>query len=139
MTSLYPLFPYKIQALFRVKLGNITFMSSNTTFLYRPVGPKELVLIAQSGYRAFPPRLPEQPFFYPVLEEAYAIQIARDWNVAADGAGIVTRFAVQTAFVKRYPVRQVGNASHQELWVPTEELPLFNQNIVGLIEIIAQF
>lgn len=114
-------------------------MSPTTTLLYRPIGAKELELIAQSGYRAFPPRLPEQPFFYPVLQEAYAIQIARDWNVPAEGIAFVTRFAIKTAFLKRYPVRQVGNATHRELWVPAEELPLFNQNIVGLIEIIAQF
>lgn len=27
--------------------------------LYRPVGPAELALIEASGWRAFPPRLPE--------------------------------------------------------------------------------
>ena len=41
--------------------------------------------------REFPPRLPEQPIFYPVLTEDYARQIARDWNVLASGAGYVTR------------------------------------------------
>lgn len=35
-------------------------------FLYRPVGLEELKLIAASNFRAFPPRLPEQPIFYPV-------------------------------------------------------------------------
>jgi hypothetical protein len=48
--------------------------------LYRPVGPKELALIAASDYTAFPPRLAEQPIFYPVLNFEYAEQIARDWN-----------------------------------------------------------
>jgi hypothetical protein len=33
------------------------------------VGPGELELIAASGYRPFPPRLPEQPIFYPVLTD----------------------------------------------------------------------
>ena len=37
-----------------------------TTTLYRPVGQAELDLIAATGYRPFPPRLPEQPIFYPV-------------------------------------------------------------------------
>jgi hypothetical protein len=45
--------------------------------LYRPVGAAELEKIAASGYRAFPPRLPEQPIFYPVLNERYAAEIAR--------------------------------------------------------------
>jgi hypothetical protein len=35
--------------------------------LYRPVGLKELELIVQADFRAFPPRLPEQPIFYLVL------------------------------------------------------------------------
>jgi hypothetical protein len=53
--------------------------------LFRPVGQKELKLIQENGYRAFPPRLPTQPIFYPVLYEDYAVQIARDWN-AKDAA-----------------------------------------------------
>jgi hypothetical protein len=112
---------------------------SNTTTLYRPVGPKELALIAQSGFREFPPRLPDQPIFYPVCNEAYAAQIARDWNVPASGAGYVTRFQVSTAFLERYPAQVVGGSEHCELWVPAEELAEFNRQIVGPIEVIAEF
>src|SRR6266705_3262974 len=79
-----------------------------TTTLYRPVGPSELKLIATSGFREFPPRLPDQPIFYPVLNEEYARQIARDWNVKASGAGYVTRFQVSSQFLKRYPEQTVG-------------------------------
>ena len=113
--------------------------AAETVILYRPVGPKELALIEQSGFREFPPRLPEQPIFYPVLNEEYAVQIARDWNVRASGAGFVTRFAVRADFVQRYPVQQVGGGVHQELWVPAEELAEFNRNIVGKIEVVAEF
>lgn len=114
-------------------------MKVETTILYRPVGPKELALIAASGYREFPPRLPEQPIFYPVLNEEYARQIARDWNVAASGAGYVTRFALRNEFVGRYPVQKVGGSIHQELWIPAEDLAEMNQNIVGLIEVIVEY
>jgi thioesterase domain-containing protein len=31
--------------------------------LYRPTGLRELQLAARSGWRAWPPRLPEQPIF----------------------------------------------------------------------------
>ncbi len=110
-----------------------------TTTLYRPVGPEELALIKASGYRAFPPRLPEQPIFYPVMKEAYAVQIARDWNVKNSGAGFVTRFAVESDFLKRYLVQTVGSSLHQELWVPAEELDEFNRHIAGLIEVVAEF
>ncbi|HEY1110319.1 MAG TPA: hypothetical protein VGE76_16835 [Opitutaceae bacterium] len=114
-------------------------MSEATTVLYRPVGPKELALIEESGFRAFPPRLPEQPIFYPVLNEEYAVQIARDWNVKASGSGYVTRFQVRTDFLTRYKTEIVGNRQHAELWVPAEELAEFNANIVGLIEVIRRF
>jgi hypothetical protein len=114
-------------------------MSDQTTILYRPVGPKELALIVASGYREFPPRLPGQPIFYPVLNEAYAHQIARDWNVPASGAGYVIRFALNKTFADRYPIRTAGASVHQELWVPAEELGELNRNIVGQLEVVAEF
>jgi hypothetical protein len=114
-------------------------MAAETTILYRPIGSKELALIAASGYREFPPRRPEQPIFYPVLNEDYARQIARDWNVPDSGAGYVTRFAVKREFIARYPVKTVGGSVHQELWIPAEDLAEMNRNIVGLIEVIAEF
>jgi hypothetical protein len=115
-------------------------MSTNdTTTLYRPVGPKELEQIRQSDMRGFPPRLPEQPIFYPVLTEDYAVKIARDWNVPASGAGYVTRFAVLSAFLDRYTVHEAGGAAHREYWIPAEDLPAFNDAIVGTIEVIAEF
>ena len=115
-------------------------MQSNTaTILYRPVGPEELALIKQSGWTKFPPRLPEQPIFYPVMNEEYAIQIARDWNVPASGSGFVTKFAVKTDYVNKYDIQNVGGEIHNELWVPAEELEEFNSNIVGLIEVTKEF
>ena len=110
-----------------------------TTTLYRPVGPKELALIEQSGWKAFPPRLPEQPIFYPVTSEEYAIRIARDWNVKASGSGYVMRFEVETEYLSRYPKRIVGGRTHEELWVPADELPEFNAKIIGKIEVIRSF
>jgi hypothetical protein len=112
---------------------------SDTKILYRPVGPKELELIRRSDMRAFPPRLPDQPIFYPVLTEDYAVKIARDWNVPASGAGYVTRLAVLTAFLDRYAVQEAGGAAHLEYWIPAGDLPAFNDAIVGVIEVIAEF
>jgi hypothetical protein len=107
--------------------------------LWRPVGPEELELIRQSGMRAFPPRLSEQPIFYPVLSEDYAVKIARDWNVPASGKGYVTRFAVEKAFLDRYEVQVAGGKAHQEYWIPAEDLEAFNAAIVGEIEVVAAF
>ncbi|MES2922868.1 MAG: hypothetical protein V4819_15040 [Verrucomicrobiota bacterium] len=111
----------------------------NTTTLFRPVGPEELELIRLSDWTAFPPRLPEQPIFYPVTNEAYAIQIARDWNVRDSGSGFVTEFAVASDFLSRYEIQQVGGQVHKELWVPAEELDEFNRHIVGPIKVIHTF
>jgi hypothetical protein len=115
---------------------------SVTTTLYRPVGRRELELIERSGFRQFPPRLPEQPIFYPVLTREYAEQIAREWNAkdARGGhAGFVTQFEVDTDYLARFEPKQVGGASHLEYWVPAEDLPEFNRNIRGIITVIAEF
>lgn len=109
------------------------------TTLYRPVGEKELVLIEESGWREFPPRLPEQPIFYPVLSEEYAIQVARDWNARDGGTGFVLRFEVESAYLSRFPVRTAGARMHTEYWIPAGELEQFNQHIVGSIEVIHEF
>jgi hypothetical protein len=110
-----------------------------TVVLWRPVGPKELDRIRQSGMREFPPRLPEQPIFYPVLSEAYARKIARDWNVPASGRGYVTRFRASKAFLDRYETREAGGREHLEYWIPAEDLADFNEALIGDIEVIAEF
>jgi hypothetical protein len=107
--------------------------------LWRPVGPEELRLIEQSGMTAFPPRLPEQPIFYPVTTEDYAIKIARDWNVPASGSGFVTKFEVQKAFLDRYAIKDAGGKAHQEYWIPAEDIDAFNRAIVGEIEVVRSF
>lgn len=112
---------------------------TETTTLWRLVGPTELELIRSSGMRAFPPRLPDQPIFYPVLSEDYAIKIARDWNVPASGEGFVTRFAVRRQFLDRYQVQEAGGREHLEYWIPAEEMAVFNAAIVGQIEVVHRF
>ena len=112
---------------------------ADTVTLWRPVGPKELGLIREAGMRAFPPRLPEKPIFYPVTTEDYAVKIARDWNVPASGAGFVTRFEVLKSFLDHYDVQEAGGRAHREYWIPAEDLPAFNAAIVGEIEVVAEF
>lgn len=110
-----------------------------TVTLWRPVGPAELGLIEESGMTAFPPRLPDQPIFYPVLSRDYAVKIARDWNVPASGAGFVTRFRVRRDFLDRYEPREAGGRAHREYWIPAEDLPALNAAIVGTIEVVESF
>jgi len=114
----------------------------STKTLYRPVGQKELDLIAAADYRASPPRLPDQPIFYPVLNRAYAEQIARDWNTKDERAGFVgyvLEFDVDAGYLSKFEVKKVGATQHLELWVLAEELPEFNNHIRGTIRVIDRF
>lgn len=107
--------------------------------MYRPTGEKELALVEASGWRRWPPRLADQPIFYPVTNERYAVEIASRWNTRGGGVGHVTRFAVRRAFMERYEVQRVGAAHHEEWWVPAEELEALNDQIVGTIEVIGTY
>jgi hypothetical protein len=107
--------------------------------LFRPTGEQELALIRESGWQAFPPRLPDQPFFYPVLNEAYATQNARDWNTKEGGRGYVLRFQVDAEFLARFSVQTVGASIHQEYWIPADELDEFNRHVIGSIQVVASF
>jgi hypothetical protein len=113
--------------------------SHKRTVLYRPVGPKELELIKKADWRSFPSRLSGQPIFYPVLTQQYAVEIARDWNVKESGAGFVTKFEVSSDYLSRYEVHIVGASRHAEYWIPADQLEGFNENIVGKIEVVAEF
>lgn len=110
-----------------------------TTTLYRPVGPEELQLIEDSGWTRFPPRLPEQPIFYPVLTEEYATTIARDWNVPASGVGFVTRFDVRNDYLAQHQIEEAGSRDHREYWIPAEDIDAFNAAIVGPIEVVSEW
>ncbi|QJU53960.1 hypothetical protein SCB71_12255 [Herbiconiux sp. KACC 21604] len=111
----------------------------DVVWLWRPTGPEELELVRATGWKRWPPRLPDQPIFYPVLNQDYAERIAREWNVPASGVGYVTRFAVRRAFLDDYDVHQVGGQTILEYWIPAEDLERLNDNIVGLIEEVDKF
>jgi hypothetical protein len=110
-----------------------TIDNFDTITLWRPTGQAELDLVAASGWRAWPPRLPDQPIFYPVLNRWYATKIAREWNVPAEGVGYVTRFEVQRSYMDRYEVHQAGGRDVLEYWIPAEELAYLNAHLVGAI------
>ncbi len=61
---------------------------SDVVTLYRPAGPKELALVEQSGFTRWPPRLQEQPIFYPVTNEEYAIEIAANGMLTTRATGV---------------------------------------------------
>jgi hypothetical protein len=101
-----------------------------------------LELIRASGFRAFPPRLPSQPFFYPVLNEEYATQIARGWNTKDELSGYeghVLKFRVRTEFLSRYDTHVVGSSSHCEYWIPAGDVEELNCNIEGTIDVTQSF
>jgi len=60
-------------------------------------------------------------------------------RIQKKGVGIVTKFSVKTAYLSKFEIHTVGAHIHQEYWIPADELAEFNKNIVGLIEVIAEF
>ena len=113
-----------------------------TATLFRPVGLHELALIWDLKMRSFPPRLPQQPIFYPVANIEYATQIAKDWNIKDEASGFggyVTRFDVPETYLRNFELRTVGASSHVEYWIPAEQLPEFNASIEGLIGVEAAY
>ena len=96
------------------------------------MGRKEFELIQQSNWRKFPPRLPHQPIFYPVTNYDYAVQIARDWNTKDEEngkVGIVLSFEVDAEYLSNFQKKVVGSSTHEEYWIPAEELEEFNKHI----------
>lgn len=114
-------------------------IDEDTVVMYRPTGPAELELVRQSGMRRWPPRLEGKPIFYPATNEQYATEIATKWNVRDSGAGYVTRFLVRRSFAERYEIHRVGAEHHTEWWIPAAELEVLNDNIIGEIEVIAEY
>ena len=105
--------------------------------LYRTTGKTELDLVLQAG--RFPPRLPHQPIFYAILDEGYAIEIARDWNAKESGEGHVLRFEVDDAFLANFTLARAGGKTRREYWIPAESLEEFNDHIAGEIQVLHSF
>ena len=110
-----------------------------TTKLFRPVNKAELDLIQDSGWKKFPPRLPDQPIFYPVTNQEYASQITTEWNLPSYKNGFVTEFELSKEYLSKFKVEKVGLDHHTELWVPSEELEEFNSQIIGQINVIEAY
>lgn len=110
-----------------------------TIVCFRPTGPEEMELLKKSDFRKWPPRLPEQPIFYPVTNQKYAEEIAERWNVKESGIGYVTRFEVEAEYLEKYNIECVGRSHHTEWWIPAEELEEFNERIVGKIEVVKHY
>jgi len=116
--------------------------SPKTERLWRPIGLAEFRLLEASGMREWPPRLPEQPIFYPVLNREYAAEIAQKWNTKDELSGyvgIVTEFDIDAEYATQFDRKVVGAGRHEELWVPAEVLDEFNANIVGKIRVVEVF
>ena len=112
-----------------------------TVTLYQPVSMEELQDIKASDWKIFPPHDPEQPIFRPVTDEAFAAQLARDWNAAHTTyrRGYVVRFEVSQAFMSAYANRAAGVRGHEEYWIPPEDLSLLNAAIQGQIAVAGTF
>jgi hypothetical protein len=106
------------------------------------MGLSELALLWDSGMRRFPPKLSDQPIFYPVLNLEYARQIASEWNPPdkdSGFAGFVTQFEVSSSYLSKFEVHTAGSAAHREYWIPARELTSFNKAISGLLSVVEAY
>ena len=77
-----------------------------------------------------------------MLTQDYADAIARNWNSTDpkhNHVGFVTRFQIRNEFLSNYEIQTAADKSTLEYWIPAEDLDSFNDNIVGTIELIAEF
>ncbi|HUB40864.1 MAG TPA: hypothetical protein VMA72_18600 [Streptosporangiaceae bacterium] len=51
----------------------------------------------------------------------------------------MTRFEVRKTFLDNYEIHQVGGQRILEYWIPAEDLPALNANIVGRIEVVSEY
>lgn len=51
----------------------------------------------------------------------------------------MTRFDVRKSYLDRYPVQHAGGHTILEYWIPAEDLEELNSNIVGAIEVTAEY
>lgn len=116
-----------------------TTLKPATVSLYRPIGPGQLRAIESTNWQRFPPRLPGQKYFYPLLHESFAHRIAREWHLDRSGAGFVTEFMVDREYLEEFSVFVVGGPEHKEYRIPARELSRFNDNIVGDINLVARY
>lgn len=80
---------------------------TDAAMLYRSLGPKELEHIEASGWPEFPnPGSPGSRFLYPVTNEAYAVQIAREILISK-GRGLA-RSALRRQLLHHAQARQPG-------------------------------
>ncbi len=56
-----------------------------------------------------------------------------------DHRGYVTEFEIDDEYIRQFEIHTVGNTYHQELWIPAEELEIFNRHIIGKIRIIKEY
>ena len=47
----------------------------------------------------------------------------------------MTKFEVETEYLNKFEIQNVGGCIHDELWIPAQELDEFNSHIVGAITI----
>ncbi len=49
------------------------------------------------------------------------------------------QFEVRTEYLEKFSIQKAGGREHLEYWIPADEMSEFNRNIVGTIQIIAEY
>ncbi len=110
--------------------------------LWRPIGEQELGKIEASGMRAFPVTTRHEPIFFPVHSFEYADKIARSWNSVEEDyqfLKFIVMFSLTDKFLARYATQSACEGRYVEYWIPPEDLDEVNENIIGQIEVVAEY
>ena len=110
--------------------------------LYRPVGLQELEKILNFGSEKFPDRQVWQPILYIVENYGYAGQISSTWNLKDENSGFsgyILEFTISDDYISNYEIKQVGDRTHLEYWIPAKDTKKFNNSLTSKIKIINAF
>lgn len=109
--------------------------------LYRPLTAEEFRQIEAGGFSMFPARTAEQPLFTALLSHEGAAAIARRMRVnkQAEHKAYVVSFLVEDAYIRQFPVQNSDQPESRALWIPSEEIDILNQHLVGKIRLLDCF
>ncbi|WP_163832084.1 hypothetical protein [Spartinivicinus ruber] len=110
-----------------------------TTALFRPIGPEQFEALKNLGFSQIPSHVFGQKFFYPLLHESFAKQIAQEWYLPKHGQAYVIRLEIASSYLEQFEVKRIGGPEHTEYRIPIEEQTNFSRELVGNIEIVAEY
>ncbi len=108
--------------------------------LYRPVTVQEYEAIAAKDFAGFPKQRNDRPLLTLLLSYEGAKQIARHLHTPTGEDDVyVLSCMVDDAYIRQFPVQNAGDINRRALWLAAEETDIFNQHLIGKIQVVEHF